>query len=230
MLYPLKSLPPVFSNKFQWFQKSDKKQKKTLCSFSYLSPSILSVSPLPFYNFPSFPSPFSTFSLPLFSLSSSFSLSLPFFPLFFALFLISPSFQNFPPNFPRVGDLPTSSYATAEKGVCPPYFCKDRASDCVGTKVLLLVFLKCVCASFWIFLDLALITFYCMRWFYYLCVGGGGCVGVVWEVGVCVCDCVCGGGGAPVIAHFQGHLCVFYNTTGDSLQPGTSPPWSHWGK
>ena len=35
---------------------------------------------------------------------------------------------------------------------------------------------------------------------------------------------LCGGhGGALVIAYFQGHLCVFYNTTGDSLQPGTSP-------
>ena len=40
-------------------------------------------------------------------------------------------------------------------------------------------------------------------------VGGGGCVDV----------CV----GALVIAHFRGHLCVFYNTTRDSLQPGTSP-------
>ena len=40
---------------------------------------------------------------------------------------------------------------------------------------------------------------------------------------VCVCGCVYVCGGAPVIAHFRGHLCVFYNTTGDSLQPGTSP-------
>ena len=43
------------------------------------------------------------------------------------------------------------------------------------------------------------------------------CVCVLVGVGVCVCVC------APVIAHFRGHLCVFYNTTGDSLQPGTSP-------
>ena len=27
--------------------------------------------------------------------------------------------------------------------------------------------------------------------------------------------CVC----APVIAHFRGHLCVFRNTTGDTLDP-----------
>ena len=43
--------------------------------------------------------------------------------------------------------------------------------------------------------------------------------------GVCGCGFVCVGGcgGVPVIAHFRGHLCDFYNTTGDSLQPGTSP-------
>ena len=47
---------------------------------------------------------------------------------------------------------------------------------------------------------------------------------------VLFCVCVCGGGVcwggwvcALVIAHFRGHTCVFYNTTGDSLQPGASP-------
>ena len=46
-----------------------------------------------------------------------------------------------------------------------------------------------------------------------------------WFVCLFVCLCVGGGGGvcALVIAHFRGHLCVFYNTTGDSLQLGTSP-------
>ena len=57
-----------------------------------------------------FSSPFSHLSLPLFSLSSSFSLSLPFF-------LLSPFLPKFPPNFQRVGDSPTSpipSYATGD--------------------------------------------------------------------------------------------------------------------
>ena len=68
-------------------KKGKKKEKKKgggfLCSFSYF-----------YYNFPSFPLhiPFSFFSLPLFSLSSSFSLSLPF-----SSFL--PSFQNVPQTF-----------------------------------------------------------------------------------------------------------------------------------
>ena len=84
-------------NKFQWFQKvtsKKKKKKKVLCSFSYLSPSIFSFSP-PLLQFPFFSSPFpifSLFSLPLFFLSSSFSISLPFF-------LFSSLFQNFPQTF-----------------------------------------------------------------------------------------------------------------------------------
>ena len=46
------------------------------------------------------------------------------------------------------------------------------------------------------------------------------CVGGVCGVcGMCVSG-VCDVGGALVIAHFRGHLCVFYTTTGDSL---------HWG-
>ena len=62
--------------------------------------------------FPFFSLSISLFSLPLFSLSSSFPLSLPFFPLPSLL----PHFplQKFPLNFPRVGDsptLPTPSYA-----------------------------------------------------------------------------------------------------------------------
>ena len=44
--------------------------------------------------------------------------------------------------------------------------------------------------------------------------GGWWSVRCVWDVSG-VCD-----GGALVIAHFRGHLCVFDNTTGDSL---------HWG-
>ena len=45
------------------------------------------------------------FSLPLFSLSSSFSLFLSLFPPF-------PFLPKFPPNFPRVGDLPTKMNLT----------------------------------------------------------------------------------------------------------------------
>ena len=65
-------------HKFQWFKK-----RKKLRSSAH------------FHNFPFF---LSIFFLPLFSLSSH---SLPFFLLFH-------SFQNFPPNFPRVGHSPTS--------------------------------------------------------------------------------------------------------------------------
>ena len=57
---------------------------------------------LPVYNFPSFPLHF-PFTLPLFILSSSFSLSPPFF-------FPPPSFQNFPQILPTS---PTPSYATA---------------------------------------------------------------------------------------------------------------------
>ena len=60
--------------------------------------------------------------------------------------------------------------------------------------------------------------FVCLFVLFCLCGGVVVCllVGVcVWGVWVWVC--------ALVIAHFRGHLCVFYNTTGDSLQPATSP-------
>ena len=119
----LENFPPKFPfcytpNKFQLFQKSDKKKKKkktTLCSFSYLFPFHFKFSSSPLLQFP-------FFSLPIFHLflASLFPFLLLFplpshFSLFLPLFLISPSFQNFPPNFPRVGDLPTSptpSYTT----------------------------------------------------------------------------------------------------------------------
>ena len=65
----------------------------------------------------------------------------------------------------------------------------------------------------------------CVRWGC-VCVCEG-CVGCVWVCGVCV-RCVCGGGdgvgvcgvcmecvmSAPVIAHLQGHLCVFITQLG----------------
>ena len=87
LIFSLVEISILVYLKFQWFKKW---QGKNVCSFPYLSPSILSFPP-PLYDFPSFPLHF-PFSLPLFSLSS-FSLSLPFF-------LLSPSFQNFLPNFP----------------------------------------------------------------------------------------------------------------------------------
>ena len=79
-------------------QKKKKKKKGPLLIFLYLSPFHFKFSSSPFTTiFPSFPFPFSLFSLSLFSLSSSFSLSLPFFPLP-SLFPHFP-FQNFPPTF-----------------------------------------------------------------------------------------------------------------------------------
>ena len=87
---------------------------KVLCSFSYLSPSILNFLPSilsyppSLLYFPSFPPYFPSFPC----------LSFPFprlFPSLF-LFLLSP-FKYFPQNFPRVGDLPTlptPSYATED--------------------------------------------------------------------------------------------------------------------
>ena len=101
-------------NKFKCLQKvtSKNKQNKTkqnktfdkghLLSFPYnnfsLPPSILNFPP-PLLHF--------LFSSPFFSFPC---LSFPFPHLFFlpSLFHLSPSFQNFPPNFLRVGDLPTS--------------------------------------------------------------------------------------------------------------------------
>ena len=56
---------------------------------------------LPFYNFPSFPLNFPFFLAFLFPF-------LLFFPLLYSpSLLFPPSFQNFPPNFPRVGNSPT---------------------------------------------------------------------------------------------------------------------------
>ena len=76
-----------------------------LCSFSYLSP----------FNFK-----FSSTIFPLhfpFSLASLFPFLLFFpHPSHFSSSITFPSFQNFPPNFPRVSDSPTSptpSYASA---------------------------------------------------------------------------------------------------------------------
>ena len=89
------------SNKFQWFQKSDKQKKK--------KNGPLLIPFLPFLSILSFPSQFSL----LFALHFPFSffpyLSFPFPPLFPSPFPFSSSsfpssFQNFPPNFPRVGD------------------------------------------------------------------------------------------------------------------------------
>ena len=102
-------------NSFKKWQAKTKKQKKVVLIFIpfpfhfkfFSSPSTI---------FPSFPSPFFFFSMSLFSLSSFFPSSLPLFPLpsLFPHFPL-PSKISPPPNFPRVGDSPTSptpSYAT----------------------------------------------------------------------------------------------------------------------
>ena len=89
-------------NKFQWFQqltiKKKKKKKSSAAQFHTFLPSILSFPPpllqLSLLSLPISHFPFSLASLFSF-LSSSFSLSLPFFPSSFPFSSFPPSFQNF---------------------------------------------------------------------------------------------------------------------------------------
>ena len=100
-------------------KKKKKDKRKSSAHFHTLSPSIFSFPP-PFLQFPLFPSflsllfPFSLFVSLFVSLSSSFPL--PSLSPFFLLSSFPPSLQNFPRNFPTVGDSPTSpitpSYVT----------------------------------------------------------------------------------------------------------------------
>ena len=94
-------------NKFQWFQKVT---RSSAHFYTFPLPFVVFLLPL---QFPFFSSPFSLLSLPLFSLPL-FSLS-SCFPSPFPSSSFPHSLQNFPPNFSRVGDSPTSptpNYAT----------------------------------------------------------------------------------------------------------------------
>ena len=135
-IFPKTSISVHLKQIFNIFSKSGK--KKSSAHFYTFPPSILSFSP-PLLQFSLlFPL---NFPFSLFSQASSFSLSLPFFPSSFPFSSFPPSFQNFPPNFPRVGDSPTSptpSYATGlEENAC-----KEPVHHCHTGRIRSLCFLR----------------------------------------------------------------------------------------